>query len=158
MNRTEPVARAAFRGGSGLALTVLVAAALLAAPARGSGQAVTATAIDSSATYEREVFEYPAAGRRNPFLPLNAGQRVGPRFDDLQLNGVVFAPEAGSVATLTDQKTGRRYRVRVGERLGGEIRVAEIRVDAVTFVITSYGISRREVLRVKKDQEEEISG
>lgn len=108
----------------------------------------------SSLVYEREVFDYPSAGRRNPFRPLNAGERVGPRFEDLELNGVLVSPELGGIATFTDRKTNRRYRVRAGDRLGN-MRIARITSEAVTLVITTYGISRQEVLRVKKDKESE---
>lgn len=104
--------------------------------------------------YERELFDYPAQGRRDPFLALNAGESIGPNFDDLLLTGVLYNPAVASVATLTDQKTRRRYRVREGDRLG-EVRVLEIRPREVVFLITSYGISRREVLRVKQDKEQE---
>lgn len=110
--------------------------------------------VDTFPVYEREAFDYPVAGRRDPFRPLNAGQQIGPRFEDLALNGVLYAPQVGSVATLTDEKTGRRYRAREGEALG-EVRVAAIRPTEVDFVITSFGVSRRETLRVKR---EEIGG
>lgn len=156
MNRIDAMQPGVRRMRRGLGFSALVAGALLLVPPPAAGQVVP-TSTDSSSTYEREVFDYPAAGRRNPFRALNAGQRIGPRFEDLRLNGVLYAPETGSVATLTDQKTGKRYRARAGEVLG-EIRVAEIRPEEVVFVITSFGINRREVLRVKKDQEEEIEG
>lgn len=104
--------------------------------------------------YEREAFDYPSRGRRNPFRPLNAGERVGPRFEDLELNGVLFSPEFGSVATFTDRKTNRRYRARGGDRLG-DMRITGISPEAVTLVVTVYGVSRQEVLRVKKEQERE---
>ena len=82
----------------------------------------------------------------------NQGEQIGPRFDDLVLNGVLYNPAVGSVATMTDQKTGKRYRAREGDRLG-EIRIAAIRAQEVDFVITSFGISRRETLRVERDKE-----
>lgn len=126
-----------------------VGAALLpltAAPAA----AQTATA----AVYEREVFEYPSLGRRDPFRALNAGEQIGPRFEDLRVSGVLHNESIGSVATLVDEKTGRRYRVRQGDTVGGA-RVAAIRVDEVDFLITAYGISRQETLRVKRDKESE---
>lgn len=139
------------RAGRGvrLAATALGAAAALAVTSvPASGQA----SGDTMPVYEREVFDYPSLGRRDPFRPLNAGEQVGPRFEDLALSGVLYNPAVGSVATLSDRKTGRRYRVREGDALG-EIRVAAIRPSEVDFVITSFGISRRETLRVKKDKE-----
>ncbi|MFQ5689652.1 MAG: hypothetical protein ACE5HQ_05215 [Gemmatimonadota bacterium] len=129
-------------------LTLILAGAP-SARAQEAGSALP----DSTAGYEREMFTYPGQGRRDPFRPLTAGERIGPRFEDLQLNGVLYSPAVGSVATLTDQKTGKRYRAREGDSLG-EIRVVEIRRDSVVFLITSFGINRREVLRVKKDKEQ----
>ncbi len=132
----------------GLASGAAVALALLAQPLAAQTPAQTAE------VYEREVYDYPSLGRRDPFRPLNAGEQIGPRFEDLNLSGVLYNPAVGSVATLTDQKTGRRYRAREGESLG-EVRIAAIRPDEVDFVITSFGVSRRETLRVKR---EEIGG
>ncbi|MDX1578017.1 MAG: hypothetical protein R3266_06015 [Gemmatimonadota bacterium] len=140
--RTRTVRRglALAAGGVGLGFALVLGAS----PAAAQTPAAT--------VYEREVFNYPSLGRRDPFRPLNAGEQIGPRFEDLQLSGVVYAPAVGSVATLTDQKSGRRYRAREGDVLG-EVRVAAIRPDEVDFVITSFGISRRETLKVKKNKE-----
>jgi len=104
--------------------------------------------------YEREIFEYPLFDRRDPFLALTAGMAIGPRFEDLTLVGVLFSPEQGSVANLTDVKTGKRYRTRAGDRLG-DIRVVTIREDQVDFVITSFGVSRQETLRVTREKEQD---
>ena len=112
------------------------------------------TPASTAEVYEREVYDYPSLGRRDPFRPLNSGEQIGPRFEDLNLSGVLYNPAVGSVATLTDQTTGRRYRAREGESLG-EVRIAAIRPDEVDFVLTSFGVSRRETLRVKR---EEIGG
>lgn len=136
------------------ALGATIALSLAAVPVAAPAAAQQPAATQASTVYEREVFEYPSVGRRDPFLPLNAGEQIGPRFDDLMVSGVLHNPSVGSVATLTDQNTGRRYRVREGDVLG-EIRVAAIRANEVDFVITSFGISRRETLRVKKDKESE---
>ena len=127
-----------------------VTIALPMTTSRASAQSAT----PASTVYEREVFEYPSLGRRDPFRALNAGEQIGPQFDDLRLSGVLFNPAVGSVATLLDEKTGRRYRVREGETLG-ETRIIAIRTDEVDFLITSFGISRQETLRVKRDKESE---
>lgn len=126
--------------GVALALTLLAEPVSAQAPAESGG------------VYEREVFDYPSLGRRNPFRALNQGEQIGPRFDDLMLSGVLYNPAMGSVATLTDQKTGKRYRAREGDRLG-DIRITAIRAREVDFLITSFGISRRETLRVERDKE-----
>ncbi|MCG8466952.1 MAG: hypothetical protein MJB57_01895 [Gemmatimonadetes bacterium] len=141
--------RTCGRGQRGLPLAacgLAVAAAFVTTAARAEAQTPVST------VYEREVFTYPSFGRRDPFRPLNAGEQLGPRFEDLTLTGVLYNPTIGSVATLIDDKTGRRYRSREGDALG-EIRVAAIRSDEVDFVITSFGISRRETLTVKKNKE-----
>jgi len=120
------------------------------------GLAVSATSAAAqtpvSTVYEREIFTYPSLGRRDPFRALNAGEQMGPRFADLNLTGVLYNPAIGSVATLLDDKSGRRYRAREGD-VFGDIRVAAIRTDEVDFVITSFGISRRETLTVKRTKE-----
>ena len=110
------------------------------------------TATPAATVYEREVYEYPSLGRRDPFRALNTGEQIGPQFGDLRLSGVLHNPSVGSVATLLDEKTGRRYRVREGESLG-EARIIAIRINEVDFLITSFGISRQETLRVKRDKE-----
>ena len=128
-------------------------AVLVGSSAAGAQQADRA-APNTIDTYEREIFEYPSWNRRDPFLPLTAGAAIGPRFEDLRLVGVLFSPEAGSVANLTDVKTGKRYRSRAGERLG-DIRIVAIREDQVDFVITSFGVSRQETLRVTREKEQD---
>lgn len=129
----------------------LLALAVLPLQAQSAGSNGQGT--DEIRVYERSSFDYPSTGRRDPFRPLNAGERIGPRFDDLQLTGVLYNPTIASVATLTDQKTRRRYRVREGDMLG-EARILEIRPREVVFLISSYGVSRREVLRVRPDKEQ----
>lgn len=138
--RDRWVRRAAFACG------IAVSLPMTALPAAAQ------TATTASTVYEREVFEYPSLGRRDPFRPLNEGDQIGPRFQDLRLSGVLFNQTVGSVATLTDERNGRRYRVREGDTLG-EVRVVAIRTDEVDFLIVSFGISRQETLRVKQEKE-----
>lgn len=119
-------------------------ASLASGPARNSVQA------PALPIYEREVFTYPAVERRNPFQPLHVEIRAGPRFEDLTLSGVLYHEGLESVATLTDRKTGRRYRVREHDMLG-EVRVMRIRPREVDFAITSFGVRREETLRVRRE-------
>jgi len=149
------------------AVGLVVAAAFLALPAAASAQqgggasgggqeaATPAPGADSLVQYRREVFHYPT-GRRNPFTPVRAGEQLGPRFEDLELSGVIFNERLGSVAVLVDRTTGKRYRVHQGERVG-QARVARISPDEVSFVVSGFGQSRTEVLRVKK-KDKETSG
>lgn len=143
MTRGDFMTRGAVLAVSGAA--VALALALSAKPAEAQTTPI-------ANVYEREIFTYPSLGRRDPFRPLNAGEQIGPNFEDLTLSGVLFNPGIGSVATLTDRKTGRRYRAREGDVLG-DVRVAAIRSGEADFVITSFGISRRETLTVKVDKE-----
>ena len=119
--------------------------------AAASGQSSQGVALD----YRREVFHFPS-GIRNPFEPVRAGEALGPRFEDLELAGVIYNETLGSVAVLLDRTTGKRYRVHEGERLG-QARVQQIRPGEVSFVVSGFGQSRTEVLRVKK-QDKETSG
>jgi len=151
------------------ALVVILAAAGLGfvTPAAGRAQDSTgARAADTASSqaqpgdavaldYRREVFHYPTGGR-NPFTPLNAGEALGPRFENLELTGVIYNERLGSVAVLVDRTTGKRYRVHEGERVG-QARVQRIRPDEVSFAVSGFGLSRSEVLQVKK-QDKETSG
>jgi len=144
-------------------------AALLATPAlaqeglvgEAGDQAVPADSMlaepasgEQEQPFGREKFVYPeGSDRRDPFAPLSAGEEIGPRFADLELSGLIFAPDVGSVAVLTDRATLRRYRVREGDWLG-DARVDRIRADEVAFTVAGFGLSRTEVLRVARDDQE----
>ncbi|WP_423927510.1 hypothetical protein [Candidatus Palauibacter sp.] len=140
------IARGAFA--RGLRLTIVLAFAV--------GTKLMAVQA-SLPVYEREVFTYSALGRRDPFQPLDVGEQEGPRFADLTLSGVLYNPEIGSVATLTDRRTGRRYRAREGDLLG-EAQVERILQDGVDFVIANFGVRRRETLWVRRERREGREG
>ena len=120
-------------------------------PGQSSQDPLRGEVSDSILGYEREVFEYSGGGRRNPFRPLTSFNAGGPRFEDLVLTGIVYSPEAGSVAVVADRTNERRYRLREGERVG-TARVLEIRPDEVVFGITTFGVSRQAILRAKKER------
>ncbi len=133
------------------------AAVLLPVPAAGQtpqGEPPGGEASGSVLGYEREQFEYSGRGRRNPFRPLTTVRGQGPRFEDLEVAGIVFNPDVGSVAVIADRMSERRFRLREGERVG-TARVVEIRPDEVVFAISTFGASRQAVLRVKKEREQE---
>lgn len=104
--------------------------------------------------YRREKFVYPTDSRRNPFVSLLTLTDAGPQFEDLDLVGVIFGGSVGSVATLIDRATDRRYRVRRGDSVGNAS-VVEIRPDAVVFRVTQFGITRSETLSIRKEEEEQ---
>ncbi|MFQ5890051.1 MAG: hypothetical protein ACE5JR_08355 [Gemmatimonadota bacterium] len=133
----------------GLLLAAAATSPVHAQQAGASGQ----VEADTSAILRREVFVYPGGGRRDPFVPLTAGEGLGPRFDDLELTGVIYSPSAGSVAVLVDRATLKRYRAREGDSLG-DARLLAIRETEVDFLVSGFGVSRRETLRVKKQEQE----
>ncbi|TFG61707.1 MAG: hypothetical protein E4H28_08515 [Gemmatimonadales bacterium] len=103
---------------------------------------------------QRETFEYPAMGRRDPFTPLSAGEELGPRFEDLGLSGIIYSPERGSIAVLVDQATLRRYRVWEGDMIGGA-RLLAVKQTEAEFLVTVFGVSRRDTLRLKAHDKEQ---
>ena len=103
---------------------------------------------------QRETFEYPAMGRRDPFAPLSAGEELGPRFEDLGLSGIIYSPERGSIVVLVDQATLRRYRVWEGDMIGGA-RLLAVKEAEAEFLVTVFGVSRRDTLRLKSQDKEE---
>jgi hypothetical protein len=113
---------------------------------------------EQQAVYRREKFVYPSDNRRNPFVSL-IGPDVdsGPIFEDLDLMGIIFGGSAGSVATVIDRATEKRYRVRRGDTIGSA-RVVEIRPDAVVFQVSEFGVTRSETLRIRRGEEEGEQG
>jgi hypothetical protein len=144
---------------------LLAALAGLPAPlAAQAGDAARATtdsvaphdAAPDDAVLKREVFRYRSEGRRDPFEPLSAGTDLGPRFEDLELAGIVYSPGTGSIAIMVDRATRRRYRVWEGDVVGGA-KLVRVQPSEVDFVVTAFGVSRQETLRLK-DQDKEQGG
>lgn len=102
----------------------------------------------------RESFDYGAAGRRDPFSPLSAGDELGPRFEDLGLSGIIFSPERGSIAVLVDRATQRRYRAWEGDMIGGA-RLLAVSEEEAEFLVTVFGVSRRDTLRLRTQTKEQ---
>lgn len=160
--RTRGTAALAATAATALGLALL----LLAAPsapieaqqgASGQDSAQARQAADSlvqaaEVEYRRETFSYPQRAR-NPFEPVNAGVQEGPRFQNLVLAGILYSPSVGSVAVLVDRSTGRRFRVREGERIG-QATVLNIRRSDVLFSVSGATQSRQETLQVEKRNEE----
>lgn len=138
-----------------LAAVVLL---LLVAPGLNAQEAEQdpAAEVDRAQTapmLERETFSYAAEGRRDPFRPLDAGDELGPRFEDLALSGIIYSPEAGSLVVLVDRSTQRRYRVWEGDIVGGA-QLLDVTPDEAIFVVTVFGVSRQETLRLKNMDKE----
>lgn len=109
---------------------------------------------DEAPLVQREYFEYERAGRRDPFKQLEAGSELGPRFEDLEVAGIIYSAQAGSVVVLVDRVTQRRYRVWEGDVIGGAT-LETVTPDDATFTVTVFGVSRQETLRVKRNDKEQ---
>lgn len=122
---------------------VLLGLFLLASSA--SAQA-TPAGTPREQTIHREVFEYDAGGRRDPFASLLATSDLRPLLIDLRLAAIAYDPNGrNSVAVLRDLTSKEQYRVKVGQTLG-RMRVAAIQPRSVTFTIQEFGLSRQETL------------
>ena len=102
----------------------------------------------------RETFTY-GGGSRDPFASLITEDRVGPEFNDLLLVGVYLdlRRASNSVAVLRDKTNQKRYKLRVGDRLG-RLKVAQIRQTDVVFTVEDIGFERQETLSLRKREEQ----
>jgi hypothetical protein len=103
---------------------------------------------------QRETFTY-AGGARDPFVSLITEDKVGPEFNDLLLVGVYLDLRRAnnSVAVLRDKTNQKRYKLRVGDRLG-RLKVAQIRQTDVVFTVEDIGFERQETLSLRKREEQ----
>jgi hypothetical protein len=94
----------------------------------------------------REIFDYDAEGRRDPFFTLLASNELRPTVSDLKLIGILYDPSGRrSVVTLRDLQTNARYQVTTGTVLG-RMRVVLIKPKAVFFAIEEFGLNRQDSL------------
>ena len=120
-------------------------------PKTGKGAADSATSMATrgakgEVTFTREVYDYDAGGRRDPFVSLISSGDLRPLFTDLKLVTIIYDATGGnSVAILRDLSTKDQYRVRVGQTLG-RMRISSIQPRQVGFVIEEFGYSRQESL------------
>lgn len=107
---------------------------------------------DPKLSFEREVFAYPAEGRRDPFRPLGGQDALGPLFEDLSLRGIMYVQSvpANSIAIISDGAK-KVYRLRRGETIGNA-RVAAVERYQVRFLVENYGIMREEVMPLAQRQ------
>jgi uncharacterized low-complexity protein len=94
----------------------------------------------------REVYDYDAAGRRDPFLSLLSSDDLRPAVSDLKLVNIIF-DESGRrpIAVMRDILTNTQYRVTTGSTLG-RLKVALIKRRAVIFSIEEFGLNRLDSL------------
>jgi hypothetical protein len=136
-----------------LLLLLSLAAGMAAAPSADAQQQAAAKEPGGAAApvvYRREVFRYQRAGRPDPFRSLLSPEDLGYRIEDMQLAGIIYSPDArNSVAVLSETVSKKRFRLKVGERLGG-ITVAAIHPRRVDVVINEFGVVRRESLHLRR--------
>ena len=140
-----------------IALMVVPAASLLSqkvapAPKTPVQDSTTKPGAKTDTTHQvlinREVFNYDAGGRRDPFVSLMNTSELRPLLSDLKLVAVAYDPLGrNSVAVLRDLTSKEQYRVRVGQTLG-RMRVAAIHEKEVVFTIEEFGYSRQETLNM----------
>ena len=121
------------------------ASAPAASSATGSSSRPVAAAGDM-ASVTREVYEYAAEGRRDPFFSLILTEDLRPLLSDLKLVAVLYdASGRRSVAIMRDLQTNAQYRVNSGQAIG-RMRVAQIKPRVVIFTIDEFGLSRQDSL------------
>jgi len=112
--------------------------------------------------FEREVFQYPAFERRNPFKALVAADQGGPRFDQLRLMGIIHSddPElrvavlgTSTVTTSEDGASvsvdkGKAWYLKVGQSVGN-VRIIEIRTDQIVVEVAEYGLTEQKIMQLE---------
>lgn len=94
----------------------------------------------------REIFQYTAVSRRDPFVSLLTSDELRPLISDLKLTTIAYdATGQNSVAVLRNLETKQQYRVKRGAQLG-RMRVVRIDPRSITFMIEEFGFSRHETL------------
>lgn len=138
---------------------ILAVLALAMLPALASAQANNRRRVtvptdgvkrDSSGAviFNREVYNYPSSGRRDPFSSLIETGDIRPMLQDLEIVAITLAPSpAQSIATLKDVSSNEIYRVRVGS-VFGRLRVVAIRQRDVVLAIDEFGNTRQETLSI----------
>ncbi|CAN5911955.1 hypothetical protein BH11GEM2_BH11GEM2_03580 [soil metagenome] len=137
VRRGAPTAAAAKSSGPGS----------VPAPKAGAVTNGPSTTVPSvMAPVTREVYEYAAEGRRDPFFSLILTEDLRPLLSDLKLVAVLYdASGRRSVAIMRDLATNAQYRVNSGQTIG-RMRVAQIKPRVVIFTIDEFGLSRQDSL------------
>ncbi|MFL5620102.1 MAG: hypothetical protein ACJ79A_17120 [Gemmatimonadaceae bacterium] len=110
-----------------------------------SGSLPSVTPAANAASVTREVYDYTAVGRRDPFFSLILTDDLRPLLGDLRLVGILYQNTGRAVAVMRDVQTNAQYRVANGGTLG-RMRVTQIRQRAVLFTIDEFGLSRQDSL------------
>lgn len=129
--------------------TPLFAQAPVPPPRAGAPTVHPGAQPEPKLAFDREVFAYPAEGRRDPFRPLNAGPNAGgPLFNDLALRGIIYSPDPRRSVALVVVGGKRTFRLRAGDIIGNA-RVLDIQPLRVRFAVENFGTVRNEVLDLR---------
>jgi hypothetical protein len=132
--------------------------ALTAVPAMGDAQAPPPQPTpEPELIFEREIFQYPAFQRRNPFIPLE-GAAGGVRFEQISLIGIMYSSDptasvavvsTGGVRVAEDGTVtpveGDAYNVKVGQTIGNTT-IREIQRDRVIVDVEEFGLTDRRTM------------
>ena len=106
--------------------------------------------------FEREAFFYPRYERRNPFSPLLSGDGSGPRFEEIQLIGIIYSSNPDLSVASFGPRPGQgggvgvqSYRVRRGDTLGN-IQILEIQQTRVVVRIDEFGMTEQRIMELKR--------
>ena len=120
--------------------------ALLAVPVLGL-VAQQRQGAEVTLVYEREVFTYSGGERRDPFQALTGDNQMGPRFQELTLQGIVYSNVPGRSVAVLQAGGDRVLRARVGDVVGNS-RVIEIGPTRVVMAVENFGTIRQEILEL----------
>jgi hypothetical protein len=139
-------AQGAARHGTGATPGVVQSGTPSTGPGATAAPDPGARAPDPANAIMREVFDYAAAGRRDPFFSLMATGDLRPMLADLRLTTILYDLSGRRpVAVMNDVSTNLQYRVTTGMMLG-RMRVTQIRPRKVIFAIEEFGFSRADSL------------
>jgi len=144
--------------------SVAVGCALVAAglPMQAEAQEPPPTESQTELVFEREVFQYPLFERRNPFVPLDAADTGGIRFEQLDLMGVLWSENpaesvcilgTGELAISEDglgatRGDGEAWYAHEGE-LVGNVRILEIHPDQIVVEVELFGLTEQRVMQLQ---------
>ena len=121
--------------------------ALLAVPVLGLVAQQGQRPAEVTLVYEREVFTYTGSERRDPFEPPTGDNQMGPRFQELSLQGIVYSNVPGRSVAVLQAGGDRVLRARVGDVIGNS-RVIEIGPTRVVMAVENFGTIRQEILEL----------